>query len=106
MPWDGALTVSATISNKGHVAAEEVVQLYVRDLVASVTRPVRELKAFRKIRLAAGASQLVSFKITREDLLFTGIGLKPIVEPGTFELWVAPSAQADGVHTRFDLTAG
>ena len=105
MAWNGELTITATITNRGRVAADEVVQLYVRDLVASVTRPVRELKAFQKVRLAAGAVRQVSFKLTREDLLFTGIGLKPTVESGTFELWVAPSAQADGVHTRFELAA-
>jgi len=79
------------------------VQLYVRDLVASVTRPVRELKAFRKIRLAPGERQVVAFTLTRADLLFVGRDLKPTVEPGRFQLWIAPSAQADGVSGAFML---
>ena len=99
----GSLTVRATITNGGSRAAEEVVQLYVRDLVASVTRPVRELKAFRKIRLAPGERQVVAFTLTRADLLFVGRDLKPTVEPGRFQLWIAPSAQADGVSGAFML---
>jgi beta-glucosidase len=80
-----------------------VVQLYIRDRVGSVTRPVRELKAFRKIALAPGASEKVTFTLRRADLEFIGLELKPTVEPGTFDLWIAPSAQADGVHGTFDL---
>ncbi len=103
MSWDGTLTVSATVANTGKRAAEEVVQLYIRDRVGSVTRPVRELKAFRKIALAPGASEKVTFTLRRADLEFIGLELKPTVEPGTFDLWIAPSAQADGVHGTFDL---
>ena len=105
MAWDGSLEIGATIANRGRRDAEEVVQLYVHDRVASVTRPIRELKAFRKLRLPAGASEQVSFKLSREDLLFIGTALKPTVEPGTFDLWIAPSAQADGVRGTFDLSA-
>ena len=105
MPWNGSLDVTVTIANRGRRAAEEVVQLYVHDRVASVTRPIRELKAFRKLRLAERSSEQVSFKVTREDLLFIGLDLKPTVEPGTFDIWVAPSAEADGVHTTFELSA-
>ena len=99
----GSLTVRATIANTGTRAAEEVVQLYVRDTVASVTRPVRELKAFRKIRLAPGERQVVAFTLTRADLLFIGRDLKPTVEPGRFQLWIAPSAQAEGLSGAFTL---
>ena len=105
MAWNGSLGVSATVTNAGRVTAEEVVQLYIRDRVASVTRPVRELKAFRKIRLAPGASAQVLFKLSRAELEFIGIGLKPTVETGTFDLWIAPSAQAEGVHSTFELSA-
>jgi beta-glucosidase len=105
MAWDGSLEISATIANRGRREAEEVVQLYVHDRVATVTQPIRELKAFRKIRLPAGASEVVSFKLRREDLLFIGTALKLTVEPGTFDVWIAPSAQADGVHGTFDLSA-
>ncbi|HVJ01156.1 MAG TPA: glycoside hydrolase family 3 N-terminal domain-containing protein [Sphingomonas sp.] len=105
LAWDGELTVSATISNRGTRAAEEVVQLYVRDRAASVTRPVRELKAFRKVKLAPGQSETVTFKIRRDLLLFYGRDNKPTVEPGQFDVWIAPSAQAEGVHGTFELLA-
>ncbi|NII58273.1 glycoside hydrolase family 3 N-terminal domain-containing protein [Sphingomonas aerolata] len=100
---DGALTVRATIANSGTRAAEEVVQLYIRDLAASVTRPVRELKAFRRIALKPGERQVVSFTLRRDDLLFIGQDLVPTVEPGRFHLWIAPSAQAEGVSGEFQL---
>ncbi len=100
---DGALTVRATIANSGTRAAEEVVQLYIRDLAASVTRPVRELKAFRRVALKPGERQVVSFTLRREDLLFIGRDLAPTVEPGRFRLWIAPSAQAEGVSGEFQL---
>ncbi len=103
LAWDGAIEASATIANTGARAAEEVVQLYVRDPVASVTRPVRELKAFRKVALAPGARETVRFRLTRADLLFIGRDLQPTVEPGRFELWIAPSAQAEGVSGSFEL---
>ncbi len=100
---DGALTVRATIANSGTRAAEEVVQLYIRDLAASVTRPVRELKAFRRVALKPGERQVVSFTLRRDDLLFIGRDLVPTVEPGRFHLWIAPSAQAEGVFGEFQL---
>ncbi|WBY09514.1 glycoside hydrolase family 3 N-terminal domain-containing protein [Sphingomonas sp. 7/4-4] len=106
LAWDGELTVSATISNRGTRAAEEVVQLYIHDRAASITRPVRELKAFRKIKLAPGASETVTFKLNRALLLFYGRDDKPTVEPGTFDVWIAPSAEAEGVRGTFELVKG
>ena len=105
MAWNGPLEISATVTNRGTRACEEVVQLYVRDRVASITRPVRELKAFRKVALAPGANEAVRFTLTREQLQFIGPALKPTVEPGTFDLWVAASAQDEGLRASFDLTA-
>jgi beta-glucosidase len=70
-----------------------------------VTRPVRELKAFRKVRLAAGERQTVRFKLTREQLEFIGADLKSTVEPGMFDVWIAPSAEAAGLSGYFDLSA-
>ncbi|KRC78995.1 glycoside hydrolase family 3 N-terminal domain-containing protein [Sphingomonas sp. Root241] len=106
LAWDGELTVTATITNRGTRAAEEVVQLYIHDRAASITRPVRELKAFRKIKLAPGASERVTFKLNRALLLFYGRDDKPTVEPGTFDVWIAPSAEAEGVHGTFELVKG
>ncbi len=105
MPMNGSIRVSARITNSGKRAAEEVVQLYVHDRVASITRPVRELKAFRKVALAPGQSQVVSFTLTPGDLAFYGLQDRPVVELGTFDLWVAPSAEAGGVHGTFELVA-
>ena len=100
---DGALKVSATVTNSGSRSAEEVVQLYIQDVTASITRPVRELKAFRKIALKPGETKTVDFTIRRADLLFVGRDLQPSVEPGKFRLWIAPSAQAEGVAGEFTL---
>ena len=105
MAMNGNVQVSATVTNRGKRAAEEVVQLYIHDRVASVTRPVRELKAFRKVALAPGQSQLVRFTLTAGDLAFYGLQDRPVAEPGTFDVWVAPSAEAEGVHGSFDLVA-
>jgi len=105
MAWDGAITLSATVTNRGGRTVEEVVQLYVHDRVASITAPIQKLKAFRKVRLAAGASEQVSFTLRRADLEFVGVELKPTVEAGTFDAWIAPSAQVDGARWSFELGA-
>ena len=97
------LVARATIRNSGSRAAEEVVQLYVHDVTASITQPVRLLKAFQRVALAPGEAKQVSFTLRRADLLFVGQDLKPTVEPGRFRLWIAPSAQADGVSGEFVL---
>lgn len=103
MAWSGSIDISARLTNSGSRAATEVAQLYIHDRVASVTRPIRQLKAFRKLTIAAGASETVRFTLDRADLEFIGRELKPTVEPGTFDVWIAPSAQADGVRATFDL---
>ncbi len=105
LPWEGTLTVSARVTNGGTRAVEEVVQLYVHDRVASLTRPVRELKGFRKVRIEPGQSAEVSFEITRRDLEFVGPQLQWIAEPGDFDVWIAPSS-ATGVAARFALERG
>jgi beta-glucosidase len=104
MAMGGEISVSAKITNRGSRAAEEVAQLYVHDRVASITRPVRELKAYRKIALAPGQSEIVRFTIRAGDLWFIGVNNKPVVEPGAFDVWIAPSAEAEGVSGTFDLT--
>ncbi len=90
----GTITASATITNTGQRAGEEVVQLYVRDLVGSVTRPVQELKGFEKIALAPGESRTVRFTITPADLAFTRADMSHGWEPGEYRLWIAPSSGA------------
>ena len=102
---NGTIEVAATITNRGSRAAEEVVQLYVRDRIGSVTRPVRELKAFRKLALGPGRSEVVRFTLRAADLSFYGRDGKLAIEPGAFDVWIAPSAESDGVRGSFDLTA-
>lgn len=101
----GEIRIQARITNHGSRAAEEVVQLYIHDRVASITQPVRELKAFRKIALAPGQSEIVAFTLRAGDLDFLGRTGKPVIEPGTFDAWIAPSAESEGVHGSFELTA-
>jgi beta-glucosidase len=92
--WGGQIVASVTVSNQGDSAVDEVVQLYLHDESASVTRPVRELKGFEKVRLAAGASRKVAFTITRKHLEFVGGDLQMRAEPGRFQVWIAPSSAA------------
>ena len=76
------------MTNTGKRAGDEVVQLYVHDLVASVTRPRRALKGFQRVTLAPGESREVSFALTPAELSFIGEDMKRVVEPGTFEVFV------------------
>ena len=92
---DETLTVAAVLSNDGDVAADEVVQLYVRDLVGDVTRPVRELKGFQRLRLNPGESRTVTFELGAADLAFYGQDMTLITEPGQFHVWVGGSSDAD-----------
>jgi beta-glucosidase len=82
------VTVSVVVKNTGTRAGEEVVQLYVRDLVGSVTRPVKELKGFQKIYLEAGASKKVEFRITSDDLRFYTAQMRFRAEPGDFDVFI------------------
>ena len=102
--WDDTLTVRTRIANTGARDGEEVVQLYLRDRTASRVRPVRELKRFRKIALAAGEARDVEFTLTRADFEFHGVDNRPVAEPGLFDLWVAPSCTA-GEAATFELLA-
>ena len=76
------------MKNTGKVAGDEVVQLYVHDVVASVTRPRRALKGFERVTLKPGESREVSFALTPAELSFVGEDMKRVVEPGTFEVFV------------------
>ena len=90
-----SLTISATVTNRGGVAAEEVVQLYLRDLVGSVTRPVRELKGFKRIRLAPGETAPVEFELQPQALAFVGRDLQLRTEPGEFHAWIGGDSEAN-----------
>ena len=86
---DGTIKVSCTLTNKGSREGTEVVQVYVRDLVGSVTRPVKELKHFERVTLKAGESRALEMEIAVSDLAFWGLDGTRKVEPGDFQLWVA-----------------
>ena len=89
----GSVEASVTVTNTGNVNATEIVQLYIRDLVASVSRPVKELKGFERITLKAGESKNVTFTITPEMLKFYNYDLKYVLEPGDFSIMVGPNSR-------------
>ncbi len=96
------VAVDITVKNTGKIAGEEVVQLYIRDKVGSVTRPVKELKGFEKINLAAGASKTVRFNLTGKELGFYNNQGEFIVEPGAFDVQVGGTS-AKGLMGNFEL---
>jgi beta-glucosidase len=88
----GSVTVSVPVRNTGARAGDETVQLYVRDLTGSVTRPVKELKAFRRITLAPGESRTVSFTLTPETFQMWNDKMQRVIEPGDFEIMAGPDS--------------
>ena len=90
-----SLTVKVDLMNTGRTAAHEVVQLYIRDLVGSVTRPVRELKGFRRLYLEPEERVTVEFELHTDDLAFYGRDMTLKAEPGEFHVWVGGSSEAD-----------
>jgi beta-glucosidase len=88
------LEVAVTVTNTGERAGAEVVQVYLRDDVASVTRPVMELRGFEKALLAPGEARTVSFRLQPDDLAFYDLGMRRVVEPGTFTVFVGGSSAA------------
>ncbi len=98
------ITLSADVINTGEREGDEVVQLYVRDLAGSVTRPVRELKGFQKVRLAPGERRTVAFTLSARDLAFHGRNMQLAAEPGRFHAWIGGDSNAS-LHTEFVLTA-
>lgn len=88
----GSITASVTVKNTGKYDADEIVQLYIRDLVGSIVRPVKELKGFQRIHLKQGESQTVSFEITPEQLKFYNSNLEYVYEPGEFQVMIGPNS--------------
>ncbi len=87
------ITALVDVTNSGSVAGEEVVELYIRDLVGSITRPVKELKGFKKVMLKAGETQTITFTITPQDLKFYNYDLKYDWESGDFEIMIGPNSR-------------
>ncbi|MCX2453106.1 beta-glucosidase BglX [Pedobacter sp. PLR] len=97
------ISATVTLKNTGAYTGKETVQLYIRDLVGSMTRPVKELKGFEKIELKAGESKEVTFKISEEDLKFFNEELKFVAEPGDFKLFIGSNSR-DNLEIPFKLT--
>lgn len=95
----GSLTVKASISNVGKMDADEIVQLYIRDRVGSITRPVKELKGFKRIHLTSGETVGVTFELPASALEFFN-GKANVIEPGEFDLWIGPNSD-EGLHSEF-----
>jgi beta-glucosidase len=102
MAQGGSLTVSADVANTGKVEADEIVQLYTRQMFGSLARPVRELKGFRRIHLKPGEKQSVEFTLKSGDLAFHK-GAQLVTEPGEFQVWIAPDSAA-GAPGQFVVT--
>lgn len=98
----GSVKIKVDITNTGKRAGEEVVQLYIRDVAASVTRPVRELKGFQKVSLRAGEKRTLEFTLSPDDLKFLDRDLKWIVEPGEFQVFVGTSSD-NGLQSGFEV---
>jgi len=101
---DQQVTVSVDVRNTGKVAGDEVVQLYLHDVVSSVTRPVKELKGFRRVTLAPGQSTTVQFTLDREAFALWDEHMKRVVEPGAFEIMVGPNS-VDLKSVTLDVTS-
>lgn len=96
--------VSVNVSNTGNYDGKEVVQLYIRDLVGSITRPVKELKGFQKINLKKGETRKVTFKISEEDLKFYNYDLNYAAEPGVFEVFIGTDSTTN-LKAKFELVS-
>ncbi|WP_423129688.1 beta-glucosidase BglX [Gaoshiqia sp. Z1-71] len=101
MPVNGSVDVSVTVENAGKREAQEVVQLYIRDRAGTVTRPVKQLRGFKKINLKPGEKQQVTIRLRAEDLSFFN-GSNYVIEPGEFDIWMGPSS-AEGLHAEFSI---
>ena len=93
MKENETITASVTVKNTGNCAADEVVQLYIRDVVGTISRPVKELKGFKRIHLNAGESQTISFTITPDLLRFYDYQLDYVIEPGDFDIMIGPNSR-------------
>lgn len=89
------IDISATLRNSGEFPAEEVVQLYVRDLVGNVTRPVRELKGFQRVKLQPGEDKRVNFTLHTDELAFYNRKMEQVTEPGMFHVWIGGNSDAE-----------
>jgi len=97
-----SVIVSADVTNTGLAAGHEVVQLYIQDVAASVTRPIKELRGFQKVWLEAGQKKTVTFTLTPNELAILDVNMRTVVEPGKFNVWVAPDSKT-GLMGSFEI---
>jgi beta-glucosidase len=102
VPMEESVEISVSVHNAGSVGAEEVVQLYTRDLVGSVTRPIKELKGFQRVYLAPGETRTVTFSLHTDDLAFYTRDMSLATEPGRFHVWVGGRSD-DGLRGEFEV---
>ena len=102
IPSDGRLAVSVNVKNVGDREGDEVVQLYIRDVAASVARPVRELRGFERVTLHPGETRTVRFTLTPDDLKFYDDRMRFVIEPGAFQVFVGTSS-VGGLETNFEV---
>ena len=93
MPVNGSVTASVTVTNTGDRDGDEIVQLYIHDIYATSTRPVKELKGFKKVHIAAGQSAQVDFTITADELSYYNHDLEWVCEPGDFDIFISPDSR-------------
>lgn len=96
------LIISVDVTNSGNFDGKEIIQLYIRDLVGSVTRPIKELKGFQKVMFKKGEKQTITFEISVEDLKFYNSDLKYVAEPGTFQIFIGTNSGTDK-YVSFEL---
>jgi len=101
---NGSLKVTTELENTGKRAGDEVVQLYIRDVVASVSRPVKELKGFQRISLAPGERKKVELSLGPKELGFYDEQMKFVVEPGSFKIWIGASSEDESNGTSFEVS--
>lgn len=99
---NGTMEVSVNITNTGKVAGTEIVQLYVRDLVGSTTRPVKELKGFKRVWIEPGETKKVEFELETNELAVFDKDFTAVVEPGNFNLWIGPNSK-EGLKSEFTI---
>lgn len=104
IPVNGSLKVSVDVRNTGKRTGDEVVQLYIRDVAASVARPVKELKGFERVTLQPGETRHVTFTLTQRELGFHNQEMRFVVEPGTFNVTVGTSSVDDRLVSKFEVT--
>jgi len=103
IPPGGDITATIRVANTGSRKGEEVIQLYVKDVVASVTRPLKELKGFQRVALDPGQQKTVTFILKNDQLAFYGLDVKQVVEPGMFKVYVGGNS-VDLVESEFEVT--